>query len=401
MKYYLLLIILLPFISCKEKTISYLNSSIPNEAEIFEIKSGYETNIKKNDSIFAVTELSVVPLETSKESLIKRIMRIRFTNKHIFIQNHFSDVLMYDRKGNFVRRIGSKGRGPGEYLSAFSFDVQNESIIISDGYRLIFYDFEGRYYKTIETYKQSKIFADEFCYFNDDNYYLWVSDPVGRVGEITENSTEKFDHFYQIKKGEVVASYIEGVTTETTRQRIMNTKEGYILSPTRFDNYVYTIKENGISKKYKIDFVNKLDINDYKIGLNDNIMKYNDDKLKLSGDCSFLRSFCTNNSNYCYFEFAKKGMVHATLWNKIKSAGISWKFDKERLMIDNQIPFRAPYYDKFNDCFVMEMTPISFIEHFESVGGGFSESDIITSKTIKILNNLNENSNPVLFFIKM
>ena len=67
-------------------------------------------------------ELEYIPLETSTNSLIKRIDQIVFTDSYIFISD-FNKLLQFDRSGKFIRQVGSNGRGPAEYIYVMGFCV--------------------------------------------------------------------------------------------------------------------------------------------------------------------------------------------------------------------------------------------------------------------------------------
>ena len=63
-------------------------------------------------------------------------------------------IFMYDESGHFLRQIGSKGQGPGEYVNLnapLQLDEKNRIVYVTDGYtrRFLSYDFEGNLLKDI------------------------------------------------------------------------------------------------------------------------------------------------------------------------------------------------------------------------------------------------------------
>ena len=63
-------------------------------------------------------------------------------------------IFMYDESGHFLRQIGSKGQGPGEYVllnAPLQLDEKNRVVYVADGYtnRFLSYDFEGNLLKDI------------------------------------------------------------------------------------------------------------------------------------------------------------------------------------------------------------------------------------------------------------
>ena len=90
--------------------------------------------------------LQYIPLETRPECTIERIHKVELNESYIFV-NSFQKLLQFDKNGNFIRQIGSQGRGPAEYLSVIDFCVDNEKkevLIISSG-RLMTFDFDDNF----------------------------------------------------------------------------------------------------------------------------------------------------------------------------------------------------------------------------------------------------------------
>jgi hypothetical protein len=126
----------------------------------------YLIDIKKNiDNLNFVNlsnlgnELIYLPLQTAPECLIKNISKIEFSDSYIFV-SEINRLLQFDKNGNFLRQIGSVGRGPGEYLAVSDFCVDNDSheiFIISSGQLLVF-DFEGKFRNSYKlTFRPSQI----------------------------------------------------------------------------------------------------------------------------------------------------------------------------------------------------------------------------------------------------
>lgn len=58
-----------------------------------------------------------------------------------------SQLLLFDKKGKFIRTIGKKGQGPGEYLGirVVTVDNQAQHIYVGSSRKIICYDFRGQY----------------------------------------------------------------------------------------------------------------------------------------------------------------------------------------------------------------------------------------------------------------
>jgi hypothetical protein len=70
-------------------------------------------------------DITYIPLDNIH--LLGRIINIRFTKKEIYLNSRNIGILAFDRKGKFISKIGSIGRGPGEYRFYLFFCVDEKS----------------------------------------------------------------------------------------------------------------------------------------------------------------------------------------------------------------------------------------------------------------------------------
>lgn len=112
---------------------------VDNEADIVRYSNLVDTNVR------------VIKLETTPQSLIGRINKIVVQGEYIFVADtELSKALfIFDRKGKFLGKVGDRGEGPTEYydISDFTIDVDQGKIILLDltGRKLNFYTLEGRF----------------------------------------------------------------------------------------------------------------------------------------------------------------------------------------------------------------------------------------------------------------
>lgn len=95
-----------------------------------------------------------IPLDTRGEVLMSGQIMPHITDRHILIEDEaVQQVLLFDREGNFIRKIGGRGRSQEEYgeLIGVAIDENAERIFVGDNIRkrLIVYDLEGRYINEI------------------------------------------------------------------------------------------------------------------------------------------------------------------------------------------------------------------------------------------------------------
>ena len=74
-----------------------------------------------------------IPLETTDSCLISNLLNLQVTTDYMFMYNgKTEEVLQFDRKGKFIRRVGRQGNGPGEYsmISELAVDDSNKELSI-------------------------------------------------------------------------------------------------------------------------------------------------------------------------------------------------------------------------------------------------------------------------------
>jgi hypothetical protein len=81
-------------------------------------------NVKLSDMGF--NEVKYIPLETNDSSVISKIRDIKFGDSY-FLTRFFNSTLMFSENGSFIRKIGTEGRGPKEFLNAHDVEIDPES----------------------------------------------------------------------------------------------------------------------------------------------------------------------------------------------------------------------------------------------------------------------------------
>ena len=139
-------------------------------------------------------EITTIDLELTDASIINpdRILKVHLLDSLIFIAE-MDKMFVFDLKGRFVRTIGSKGQGPGEYMGikSFTIDENNKIIYIVNHSTIICYDLSGNFLKqiTLSSPTSSQILG-LFC-FNDE--LLLLAEFI-REGQIEANKKNKCFH---------------------------------------------------------------------------------------------------------------------------------------------------------------------------------------------------------------
>jgi len=103
-----------------------------------------------------VKSIRLIPLETKPECFIESVSRVFFGKKYIIFTTRGSkcDLMVFDTQGNFIRKIGRQGKGPGEYnhIREFSVLEDEEEIYVNNGLSgdIIAYSFDGSFIKKID-----------------------------------------------------------------------------------------------------------------------------------------------------------------------------------------------------------------------------------------------------------
>lgn len=191
----------------------------------------------------------LISLETRKEALIVEITKLWLTDSLIIIYDQInSQILLFDNSGSFIRNIGSKGKGPGEYIAITNANFYPESneIEIFDlvQMKMICYDIAGK----LVFDKRSSIYFTNF-YRVDDGY--WVYGPFENGSKDIYNL-----HFATKDLKEIEESYfpteINFDSRKTQNFAINSRKELYFQYG--YNNTIFKLEnKTTVTPYYKID----------------------------------------------------------------------------------------------------------------------------------------------------
>jgi len=146
-----------------------------------------ELPVEINDNIsFPLSEIAEditsIELEITDKSLINPDAVIRFliTEDNIIVAETLiggsSKVLVFNKKGKFIRSIGSRGQGPGEYnyISNVAFDDKNKRIFIVtfNPNKIICYHLDGKFLK--ESLLSRSQNYEDINYINDGLFLVYT-----------------------------------------------------------------------------------------------------------------------------------------------------------------------------------------------------------------------------------
>ena len=163
------------FLSCSNQT----QQKLPLDGDYYTI----DLDSKKDPSIplsSLFKNVRAVILETNKDCLIGRVSGLQVFDGYIYVfdSSKAKSLFVFDLEGRFIRKIGSLGRGPGEYIEIhdFTLDTENRIIFLCDALNYIKkYQLDGTYLHTI-TIQAPNSKAGFIQFYNGRLYssQLWV-----------------------------------------------------------------------------------------------------------------------------------------------------------------------------------------------------------------------------------
>lgn len=170
------------FLSCEnaqktEPNPSYISIDIPQK----------EKQLNASD---LVSEMKLIKLEQTNQSVVDEIVKIEYFNGNMFIQDKsFQGLYVFDNEGYFQNAFNRQGNGPGEYrtLNDFIIDPQNKTLEILDNTnkKILVYDLPE--FNFIESYNLPIQFVFRFNK-QQDNYFLQTNGSQNKIDNDFTNS---------------------------------------------------------------------------------------------------------------------------------------------------------------------------------------------------------------------
>lgn len=132
-----------------------------------------EANSKKMEVVnlsHFTDDIRYVPFENKGDIFFDLLTDFEISGNLVLVINHSDGVLLYDTKGHFIAKIGSKGRGPGEYFANDLIGIDNKKhIYIKSLFDLNEYKIDGSF---VRKYKNTFLFNNKDylygrCLIND------------------------------------------------------------------------------------------------------------------------------------------------------------------------------------------------------------------------------------------
>ena len=225
----------------------------PQEATVIHVESDWEMKPGMKISEF-VKDIEFVLLELTDDCPLNNILsQVEIMDEYIYVIEYpvfrSQCVYQFDRKGKFVRRIGSKGEGPEEFtrMGGFALNRETKSLYVFDDTRkkLLTYRPDGSFAGSIDAHNNCDAFLYNPPFFYVYNTYKYspkdtISKPV-RVLDLQGN-----------EKARYLADYLQ--TAMTVDGQFTRNTEGQTLFCQELNDTVYVCDEQGAHVRYIFDF---------------------------------------------------------------------------------------------------------------------------------------------------
>jgi hypothetical protein len=352
------------------------------------VPSDYD-NLLQIDSLFASIDL--IPLETNKYCLISSISKVIIANNCVYIQNRSDNLYVFSISGEFIRAIGKKGNGPGEFRELRDFDIDvNGNIYILDFLRILKYSHSGEF---LDKYKFEYAPGNtiqcnplQFALCDESNFYVWG----GSFG-IKENKNKNLFLMYKMNKtGEITERYfpLEHNVVHNPNQ-FSKYSNYYNVVPWYGNNTIYKVSGTGVSKNYIVDFGAFTFENDVPEGF----QSLSEFKAKVDQQYANSINNITETGDWLYFTFSFKKYIKNVFYSKKrKKVFVSKPYPR----VPNRIMPWTIHSQSDGDLFAL-IEPRIILEDLKRMDKKDGEVESIR----KVMQNSSINDNPILMRCKM
>jgi hypothetical protein len=149
-------------------------------------------------------DITYIPLDNSMPMGLIYNPRY-FVNNSIYLSTMNSGILVFDKKGKLIRKIGVFGRGPGEYTYCYYFTVddKNETVYVLDSKIIKVYSKSGNFLRSFSLnengssfdaieFSNSKLFLQNSIQYEDTRYEWIVLDTLGNLVKTKRRTDQPF-----------------------------------------------------------------------------------------------------------------------------------------------------------------------------------------------------------------
>lgn len=213
-----------------------------------------DDNIVKLSTI--IDSIYYLPLETDDRYLIGNIDKLIVTDGFFYVidKDISPSIFCFNKKGEFIRKIGNRGASNKEYISITDVNVYHENVYIWDGSskKLLIYKSNGDFVSSISSDYAAEAIAilddSQIAFYGDYKHNYKFKNRGKYPNLLTINLNNKktnADLFYE----ETLST--TGITS--LPNNISNNK--YLIMP--LNDTIYQISSSGVKRKYVINYRQK------------------------------------------------------------------------------------------------------------------------------------------------
>jgi hypothetical protein len=382
--------------NARSMSVLSLETELPN----LEIDNSQVRNIQiplnDNDYDFyqLIESINYVPLETNAESLLGHIDKIVTDDNFLFILDKQNELAMrFTKDGKYLGRIGKQGNNKGEYesIADLSIDYRNKRICLLDpnGAQQLFYDYGGNlvkeqplyyYYQQIEFAGDTQIQHTGFS-FNEEA-------PQLDYNRVVIANAQQQPLYVGFPYDEKLRSNFHWSVS-----RPLHSVRGKVFFNHILSNTIWQIEGNKAIARYKVELPSNCTSQDQL-----NISTLSDKEFETKTEKSPITykggSQQTDNT-LCVF-ITKEGFIRPVLYNKSSGnvlKGTGFKNAQHNLFES----LSANIFD-FSDGenFIKVLQPFDIFRIMK-----LNKNIKPSEKEKVLLNNITEESNPILVFVKL
>jgi hypothetical protein len=239
MKHSLFFLLALFFAQCINKDV--------NEKVFFVIN--YEDLLQNKETVKLTdiaSDVKYIKLESGKDLVIFANAEYYFSKEYIFV-NNYNHVLVFDYSGKFIRKIGSKGRGPGEIDLIRTISVlESDKILViqtSANRNLLYYSFDGKFIKSLPVIGE----VLKIKFIDENNFIRYYSCSQGNEEYLYILSNEKWDTLSKVNNHYkwINNTNIKGMVGYTSFKPFYS-YNNKVFVKSMYNDTVYTILNNKI-----------------------------------------------------------------------------------------------------------------------------------------------------------
>ncbi len=138
------------------------NASVSSPIPFIDIKQAVDNVHDINLSLY-ISDIKYLPLQSNDNSIfLGDVSKFAIDENHIYIAGYGqSQIHIFSKNGRYLKSIGKKGRGPGEYIAIRSINPMPEknAVLIEGGYKSIVYSLNDN--STISEVEYNQLLENE------------------------------------------------------------------------------------------------------------------------------------------------------------------------------------------------------------------------------------------------